>query len=605
MPTKRGTASAAGADAPVADKKSLTSDAKIDMTRFAEYDSNGNGHLEFLEFWAMMPTEMQTKFGEDKIQSWFDAADRDGDGIINIHDYWRWSLGKLAYKHGIEMLRSVFSGFDADGTGVLDSLEFEQAATAMGFGNVAHAIFRDLDDDGSGTVTYGEMISNLMEGRKALDAPTQQLHKTLASTYDQLTKEDRVIKIDTSNWAIQGGDPTTVLEKLRTYLSESGAHIIDLINVFDHDADMKLCLDELEFYATLKKVFGFQGPLHVLQGVFQTLDSDASGQIGYDDLFEFVRGRQHSLDNRAKDVRWALEPLPQQHPETGDEFTPKLDELAWDSEVLRTLIKQILERYGLGPTHLLKAWDKGTTTKSKHEKSTLTRDEFYAALYEFFKDEDPDLWQSEVFRLLAETFDEVRKEVKGGTLPVIGIVHLERWLDDSTLTTLPLKTPNQQRRQAARRRRLQEAAQPTVRVPTKIFDARAGIELAKAKAKMLEDAKRLSLRRRQATPKQTDWSMGMKMVQEVPALQRSTSAALMELPPLDAAAAYRDIRRFQRRHQGLRMPSSVASTPLLTRRAPGGHSFASFTLTRGPGGFAEKFNETHMRARSAALRRCF
>ena len=39
----------------------------------------------------------------------------------------------------------------------------------MGFGNVTHDLFRDLDDDGSGTVVYNELIENLTEAAKVDD----------------------------------------------------------------------------------------------------------------------------------------------------------------------------------------------------------------------------------------------------------------------------------------------------------------------------------------------------------------------------------------------------------------------------------------------------
>ena len=40
----------------------------------------------------------------------------------------------------------------------------------------------------------------------------------------------------------------------------------------------------------------------------------------------------------------------------------KKDEIAWSVEVLRVLIKEMLERNELGPTHLLRAWDKDVYT---------------------------------------------------------------------------------------------------------------------------------------------------------------------------------------------------------------------------------------------------
>lgn len=37
--------------------------------------------------------------------------------------------------------------------------------------------------------------------------------------------------------------------------------------------------------------------------VFDTIDTDRSGYIGFDEMFEFIRGRRHSLDRRSQRVK--------------------------------------------------------------------------------------------------------------------------------------------------------------------------------------------------------------------------------------------------------------------------------------------------------------
>ena len=182
------------------------------------------------------------------------------------------------------------------------------------------------------------------------------------------------------------------------------------------------------------------------------------------------------------------------------------------------LVKQMLARHNLSPTHLLKSWDWGTTTWDKRERFTLSRDEFCGNMFILFEKEHPDLWDSEVLPVVKETFEAVRKEIKGGvgsTLAALTIVHIEKWLDDPPrLPALPLKTPRQLAQQAMRRR----PPSPTVK---KVFDPIEGIASARAKAKLLEDAKLVSLRRRWHAP--TEWSKGVSLMHEtsVPPLQRS------------------------------------------------------------------------------------
>ena len=70
--------------------------------------------------------------------------------------------------------------------------------------------------------------------------------------------------------------------------------VLDLVLAFDFSADagdVSLEVDENEFYRGMRTKCNYRGDLATLQRVYRTLDSDASGSIGYDDFFEFVRGR--------------------------------------------------------------------------------------------------------------------------------------------------------------------------------------------------------------------------------------------------------------------------------------------------------------------------
>lgn len=77
----------------------------------------------------------------------------------------------------------------------------------------------------------------------------------------------------------------------------------------------------------------YRGSAHIVFDVFRTLDTDGSGQIGFDELFEFVHGKRHSLDTRSqRGHRRLLEPPP----------GLTLDTMIWDVETLRTLLQQVI-----------------------------------------------------------------------------------------------------------------------------------------------------------------------------------------------------------------------------------------------------------------------
>ena len=60
------------------------------------------------------------------------------------------------------------------------------------------------------------------------------------------------------------------------------------------------------------------------------------------------------------------------------------------------LVKQMMDRETILAKHLLKVWDKGSTSAASIEANTLDKIEFFGLMYEFFGGEHPDLWESDV-----------------------------------------------------------------------------------------------------------------------------------------------------------------------------------------------------------------
>lgn len=251
----------------------------------------GNQKLDFEEFLAMQPLRVRQQFAAEEIRRWFDAADGNGDGVLSINEFFCWSLTNASRKHGTTALEEVFARYDKDKTGFLDSIEFTRAATEMGFGAVAHQIFRGLDDDGSGTLSYHELVRGLAD-EVPVDPKTKQLLSAMVWSYDESTKVDHAraqSSLQTSNWVIRGLDAGSVRAELQDLLRESGGHVADLIKLFDDDAGTELVIDDMEFTKTMRATFGYMGTKAVLDEVFKSLDTDGSGTIGFDELFEFVR----------------------------------------------------------------------------------------------------------------------------------------------------------------------------------------------------------------------------------------------------------------------------------------------------------------------------
>lgn len=248
--------------------------------------------------------------------------------------------------HGSATLVSVFEKYDRDGSGFLDAKEFAAVATEMGFGAVAHQIFKRLDRDGSGSISYRELTASLGNSVPT-DADTKRMLSSLVWGWDEANRAQRVAPFDTSGWSIGGTDAASVKQELRELLRRSGAHVTDLLRLFDQDLDTALLIDDMEFYSAMRDKFGFRGNSRILKQVFDELDTDGSGCIGFDELFEFVRGRRHSLDRRNKQVRsMRIEP-------PSDDCT--LDEVVWDVRTLRSVLQRMMVRPSrtLSPTPTL------------------------------------------------------------------------------------------------------------------------------------------------------------------------------------------------------------------------------------------------------------
>ena len=80
--------------------------------------------------------------------------------------------------------------------------------------------------------------------------------------------------------------------------------------------------------------------------------SSQSRQIGFDELYEFVRGKRHALDPRHKKRVADLRMLPP----PGAECT--LKEIAWSVDVLRPMLLSSMQRGYIGSGDLISAWDK-------------------------------------------------------------------------------------------------------------------------------------------------------------------------------------------------------------------------------------------------------
>ena len=172
----------------------------------------------------------------------------------------------------------------------------------------------------------------------------------------------------------------------------------------------------------------YVGPPQVLIEVFKSIDSDGGGAIGFDELYEFVKGRRHALDARTRGMLELRLVMP--------EGVTSLEELKWDGAdgvwALRLLLMDMLLRSKAGPSDLLKAWKRtDRTDRTRSTSRGLTRSVFLSSVHKLFNElkREPELWDIEVRDAADAAFTEMISMVTGQNFMMsIGVLHLERWL---------------------------------------------------------------------------------------------------------------------------------------------------------------------------------
>lgn len=189
-------------------------------------------HAPAVESWYAGPARgIRAARSPDELRAWYNAADVNGDGVISINEFFTWALQNTSSVHGGAALERAFKRYDKDNSGQLNFAEFEKAACKMGFGTAAHHIFASLDLDRSGTISYSELTNAFTK------MPPDDPNVSRLCTAMILGASDERKALDTSRWVIRGRDVKSIRDELQALLKASGAHVADILDVFDQDHD--------------------------------------------------------------------------------------------------------------------------------------------------------------------------------------------------------------------------------------------------------------------------------------------------------------------------------------------------------------------------------
>ena len=355
-------------------------------------------------------------------------------------------------KYGMNALEDAFARFDLEKRGMLDSSQFEQFAAETGYLACAQEIFRAMGKTRHEVLTHREVVAKCQAVELTLDRSRKTVR--MLSAFSRLWDESLVEetqRVLSSSWRVSALDEQGVFAQLQEQLSASGALVSDLLKLFDADADMSMRIDPMEFFSALKHRFHFKGcntvpllttdehpcptcakhlprcwhrTIWVAEAVFTAIlpsrpSATLKASIGYDEFYEFVRGRRHCLDRRTKRVRMmTLRTLPT--------AAYTLGSIAWDVPTLLAQLQEMMDRAKVSPVDFVRALDKRGTGE-------VERSNFVAFVGEFFGQADKHLWQCEVEPIAAKAFDDVARTSRlEGTEDVlsdkVAVAAVEAWV---------------------------------------------------------------------------------------------------------------------------------------------------------------------------------
>ena len=412
--------------------------AREAASAFLNADRNGDGRLTYEEFESALPERMKEKYTTFEIEEVFKAADLDGSGDISTDEFFLWTLSILdGVGSGLEAL---FRNYDKSGSGTLDASEFALAIEDLGFGGFGHELFLELDRDGSGSITFSELMKLLKSKSQGKIKTTTKRFLTVLAFDDPSLESDMDLQMET--WNLQALDAESLRQEVQDKLIERSAKASDLYKNMTMVVSMlhghlsqigenKRLKESIEaeasttsvtrdiFFKAFKYAAGFKGEAKVLLEIFDSMDEDRSGAIGLTELHRWMNniiGRK----TLARSLRLR---------DRGRHGT-SLEDLEWTPNVLREQIQLMLMHARLAPLDLIRSWDLGGADGS-HDMA-FSRREFLSMLKRMV--DDLDLWDwAGVRDIVVQTF-----ELLSGSNKSIDVVEFERWLNFGWIKRLKL-----------------------------------------------------------------------------------------------------------------------------------------------------------------------
>ena len=321
---------------------------------FQTWDKDGDGIVDMNEFQdAMKALKLPGHDDDEKYNpvcvEVFRLYDIDGSGRIVYREYIRHTLRK-AFEQSTAKAIDLFREWDINKSGKITKDEWRRAMAAIGFGNAPQAevdgLFDEIDIDRTGELEYEELnkaLRGLKESKKRMPTHNEMVEallKTQANFLSELRdcfqtwdkdgdgivdkKEfqkamralklpghdddekynpvcDEVFRMHDTDGSGRIVYREYIRHTLRKAFEQSTTKAIDLFREWDFDKSGKISKDE---WRRAMAAIGFgNAPQAEVDGLFDEIDSDCSGELEYEELNKALRVGSKDLVKRSNTAK--------------------------------------------------------------------------------------------------------------------------------------------------------------------------------------------------------------------------------------------------------------------------------------------------------------
>ena len=253
-----------------------------EAAKYVEAGMADDDSLDFDGFSELVRVREGGEHSAAELRARFRMMDTTGSGRVKKQDYPLFLL-RAALAQSVSYVQEIFQRWDADGNGMVDASEFRKAIISLGLADVMPAtidqVFRELDDDGSGSVSYRELDRKLRKYAGISVTQRHDLRKVSGGRRGAALAT--TVKLDRAS----GKSIPTLLSEA---LASRGVRVMDLFHDWDEDGSGRI--DQEEFFRGTVAL-----KLDVTRAesneLFDEFDTDGSGEVDFRELNKLLRRR--------------------------------------------------------------------------------------------------------------------------------------------------------------------------------------------------------------------------------------------------------------------------------------------------------------------------